>query len=876
MLYALTRKNPFFQKALATLLIATITLPKQNILITSASSTPAIVISQIQISGETSKDEFLKIYNNSSDSIQLENFRLTKMTSSGNESALIAEFPAYILESKTELFIAHPTDYTGTEPADITYSSSQSIASNNTVTLYDVDNNILDQVGMGTAQNFENEATFNPEATKAIIRRFENGVYVDTDNNNTDFTLQEGAPTPEPEEEKELEEENNQVEETIPYNYQDILINEFVADPISGESEWIELYNNTKEDIDLAGWTVEDASKKQTDLEGSLASYDFYVIESPKGALNNNGDMITLKFQDTLIDQVAYGEFVSGDAQLNAPSHKDPNATARKYDGVSTQNNAEDFALTQTPTQGKPNLITVEEAVHEEDDALRQAQGDSEKNKKPSFLHLVISEIAPNPKGPDGKHEFIELHNQGPLPLQLKNVLITDDSPIEYIFSDYLMAPNEYLVLTRETTGIALNNQGKETVFLKDPNDKTIEKITYNKDVAENTSLSLIGSRRRWTSQVTPNAENVLNKTNALPTAYFYSPEKIFVGQTITFDASDSYDANNDIEKYSWRLTDISGNTISNMEGVLNPNVFFEAGNFSLELTVQDKLGNTNTTHKNIEIKEITPSKKQIDQRATPIEDKTEEEVTKNQETQTIDIQAAKLQEKNTEITIMGTVTTPMNILDNKSFYIQDGTAGIKVYMTDPDNAIHPGDQLKIEGKVSEAAGEKKINIKNKDAIQKLGTQTVEAKKLSISKLNDSHLGSYATIEGELIEKKRSRLVIDEGGVTLEVQIKNATQIDTTGLLEKQLLEISGIVRKEKDSYLLLPVQQSDIQFVTNEDVPVAHAADSEINSENSNTHASDSNERPLPIFPMIFIAASLLLAVLTWWRSNEQKKTKD
>lgn len=95
------------------------------------------------------------------------------------------------------------------------------------------------------------------------------------------------------------------------------MINEFVSDPDDGEVEWLELYNRINREIDLTGWHIEDGSKSKTNLSGSLAKYK--VIEKPAGGLNNGGDLIVLyDASGKIIDQVAYGNWNSGDAKTTS------------------------------------------------------------------------------------------------------------------------------------------------------------------------------------------------------------------------------------------------------------------------------------------------------------------------------------------------------------------------------------------------------------------------------------------------------------------------------------------------------------------------------------------------------------------------------
>jgi hypothetical protein len=73
-----------------------------------------------------------------------------------------------------------------------------------------------------------------------------------------------------------------------------VVITEFVSDPADGV-EWIEVQNTTEAAIDLTGWTEKDGSTSKTLLPSqTLEPHAFFVIQNPKGKLNNDGDSIFL------------------------------------------------------------------------------------------------------------------------------------------------------------------------------------------------------------------------------------------------------------------------------------------------------------------------------------------------------------------------------------------------------------------------------------------------------------------------------------------------------------------------------------------------------------------------------------------------------
>jgi len=93
---------------------------------------------------------------------------------------------------------------------------------------------------------------------------------------------------------------------------------------------------------------------------------------------------------------------------------------------------------------------------------------------------------------------------------------------------------------------------------------------------------------------------------NQPPIANFtYSPEKPVVNQSVTFDASSSYDPDGNITNYEWDFGD--GNIMITTEEKINHS-YSEAGSYEVVLTVTDDKGATNSTTKMITVMPAPPS----------------------------------------------------------------------------------------------------------------------------------------------------------------------------------------------------------------------------------------------------------------------------
>ncbi|HSV95057.1 MAG TPA: lamin tail domain-containing protein [Spirochaetia bacterium] len=89
--------------------------------------------------------------------------------------------------------------------------------------------------------------------------------------------------------------------------YSSVFINEI--SPVSNP-EWVELYNNSEENIDISGWKLIDAANSAKTISNTIINaHEFYIFENSSGWLNNSGqESLFLKNNvDDTIDSIVYG-----------------------------------------------------------------------------------------------------------------------------------------------------------------------------------------------------------------------------------------------------------------------------------------------------------------------------------------------------------------------------------------------------------------------------------------------------------------------------------------------------------------------------------------------------------------------------------------
>ncbi len=316
------------------------------------------------------------------------------------------------------------------------------------------------------------------------------------------------------------------VEETIDDAtslFGDLVINEFVSNPLNGE-EWIEIINTSSQNIDLTGYTVEDATGKQTALgEEMLAPGAFTIVEKPSGQLNNGGDTIILRDEN----QIILAELLYGTEELPAPE--------KGY--ALARDDGDLFQLTTTLTPGENNVIEInEEAVAEQLAALAAAEETSEADEASktetttendtestdtteqrdfpaySFGDLRINEFVSNPL--EGE-EWIEIVNASSQNIDLAGCTVEDATGRQTALMEGLLTPGAYTLVVKPSGQL---NNGEDTLIIRDGNHTLLDEVTYGTEElpAPEKGYALArddGDLFQLTTTLTPGENNVIEIT---------------------------------------------------------------------------------------------------------------------------------------------------------------------------------------------------------------------------------------------------------------------------------------------------------------------------------------------------------------------------
>ncbi len=605
-----------------------------------------------------------------------------------------------------------------------------------------------------------------------------------------------------------------------------LYLNEFLPDPAtSSEHEWVEIYNPTTSSVNLGDWTLSDSVTVRNSPTGTVNAGGFFVIEL-SNILNNTGDTIILKNPlNEISDLVVYGT-----STLKAPAKG--NSMARSINGMGV------WQETTTFTKDLSNIITAPlEVIHETagGGGGSTAQNNNQINNYQSTGQIIINEVLPNPKGTDTENEFIELKNIGVSGVDLTGWSVGDTVNKYKIKQGYLSAGG-FFILKRSLTNISFNNSGEETVKLFNPIDVLIEQIKYTGPVAEDESYARnLDNTWGWTTKLTPGAENVFVNKNLPPVVAVSFPVEVEVGETAVFDASDTYDPENDNLNFIWTIGEEKKN------GEILQYVFDRAGERIVNLVVDDGIGNK------IEKKFKISVVRNEGENENKIETKTETQnsikvatvLKKSSKSMpsviTTTLDKIRDLEISDRVKVSGVVAVEPGILGSQYFYIIDpvSEAGVQVYSNKKDFPdLKIGDKIQVTGDLSESYGERRVKIKVKTEIKKISVGNIlNPKIVEVSEVGEDTEGGLIQVQGEVTEAKATYLYLDDGTEEIKIALKKGTGLIGTNYLVGEKVQLIGLVGQIKDGYQIMP--RSDADIIKIAEAPLLQSASSTTSSAN-------------------------------------------
>jgi hypothetical protein len=138
-----------------------------------------LVITEVQVAGDSPSDCYIKIYNPSDEVVDISGYRLRKKTSTGRDYSLRV-FPAESYIKENDFFIwASSQNSSFPEEVEADVYSTQTIANNNSIALFDNNDILIDAVCWGESENSycDKVVIENPQKNQKIKRKDDVGEF---------------------------------------------------------------------------------------------------------------------------------------------------------------------------------------------------------------------------------------------------------------------------------------------------------------------------------------------------------------------------------------------------------------------------------------------------------------------------------------------------------------------------------------------------------------------------------------------------------------------------------------------------------------------------------------------------------------------------
>ena len=286
---------------------------------------------------------------------------------------------------------------------------------------------------------------------------------------------------------------------------------------ISQGKKYVEIYNPTNRNVNLAGWKIEYYTGSGVETVGKIfkdeviSANGFLVLSNDKmlagaikfdnnlGLAQSDGSVVLSRSDGSVADTVGWG---NNSKSAGSPIKGGVKIVWRCFVGeniIDSKNNSTDFLLSKDSDNqevvpySRPNCKSPEPNP-ESSKELNKCEG------------LKLNEIASNVD-----EQFIEIINSGEKTVITTGCKLTvGDSGVRENIGDIELNPGEFLTIKIKNTKLKLpKTKGK--VYLLDEAGSKIDSAEYEK-LAKSSSWSLIDDEWMQTFMITENSENIFKE----------------------------------------------------------------------------------------------------------------------------------------------------------------------------------------------------------------------------------------------------------------------------------------------------------------------------------------------------------------------------
>ncbi len=341
------------------------------------------------------------------------------------------------------------------------------------------------------------------------------------------------------------------------------------------EDEFIELFNPTEQTISLDGWSIQykggnsnfplSTSNRKNLPKVSIPSLGYFLIayHSDSATSNYNGAVTadlgqaTIKLSSTtagatiflvnstaplvsgtdssVVDKLAYGNAEKNSPETTSATLPDSEKSLQR-NGSDTDNNKADFTIMDSNPHAASASSTVAPTVA----VPVVSEYTPPPVANPGYsTEIFISEILPNPDGPDEGEEWLELYNASTKEVDLTGWFIDDEGPVGIIGKEAYIFPNKtvikansYLAVDLSDATFGFNNTSSETVRIFWPNKSLLRQVTYEDGAKMDLSFARKSDGKyAWTELVTKGKPNKFAEEPVTPGVSLVTENKIRINE---------------------------------------------------------------------------------------------------------------------------------------------------------------------------------------------------------------------------------------------------------------------------------------------------------------------------------------------------------
>ena len=780
-----------------------------------------VLISKIQVSGVSTTDEFIELYNYASSSANLTNWSLTKQTAGGTQSKLISSFPSSAIISPFSYFLVAHRDYSPINSvlSDLSYSNaSYSLAANNSLLLANSDGEMIDEVSWGSVSTTIGSPTPNPESSKSLVRLPNDvtGNYLDTDNRLNDFTELDSQPfnltspsrpffeisdpsqltTPETPTSSSAE----NIITTTTTDWSVLRLNEIMPNPTDGD-EWVEIYNPSLNEINLDGGTLCDNRASDTctilNLNGIISGQTWKTFLLSGSKLNNDGDTVILKnAAGEIIDEIKYSE-------TNIPAKG--NSLARSISGGGV------WEISTTPTQNFENIITL------------------------PFLPTTILSTG----GSNGSYlwnaPLLNIKKTSPSTTQIDKIFLLWN--VSYPKNIYINSTTLF------SSNLSADPRGGEIMYSWNFGDGTSSdgSMVYHAFTSSGIfTVTIHGTSTQGTigtKTLNIKVNNNLANNNAV---YISSVSPRPDSENDEWISIEGF-ATSAVDLGNWKIGTENEKWYSlPIKTVLKPFGILKFYKSVTKLALNNAGGSVLLANSLGEIVDILNfGKGKIGEvythDATDIvsstfftsvapEVKTTSTFGSNKYYSNLVLADARSLPIKSKTTLTGTVVSLPNHPYVNYFYINDESGGMQIYSYKKSFPILKlGDQIKVYGEISSLQGRPRLRISSASAITKLPSKIIlQPEQKNIIDVDENDFGRLLSLTGEITDLNNASFFLDDTSAEAKVNLPLKSNINKKDLSLKTKIRVTGIVEQSASGWNITPRTSEDISQLDVDQKPIS------------------------------------------------------